>query len=302
MELRQLEYFVAVVEEGTFTRAAERMHVTQPGVSAQIRRLERELGQELLDRSGRRVRLTDVGAAVFPHARAALAAVAAARQAVDELTGLVRGRVAVGMVTSCPVLDLPALLAEFHRRHPGVEITLSEADSDRMVEELRTGRLDLAIIGMGTEPPPGLWARVLTDEALFAAVAPGDPLAGRETVALAELRGRSLICLPSGTGVRSCLNQACAEAGFAPRVTFEATDPEVLVRLAARGMGVAVLPESLAVAHADQLRAVEIVRPRLRSCLALAWRAEGPLSPAAKALLDHARAILAAAGEEQATA
>jgi hypothetical protein len=100
--------FVTVVEEANFTKAAARVHVAQPGVSAQIRRLERELGQELLDRSGRSVRLTEAGAAVLPYARAALSAVAGARLAVDELTGLVRGRVAVGTVTSHYV-DLPGL-------------------------------------------------------------------------------------------------------------------------------------------------------------------------------------------------
>src|SRR3954465_15032953 len=100
MELRQLAYVVAVAEEGGFTRAAARVHVAQPGVSAQVRRLERELGQELLDRSGRAVTLTEAGRAVLPYARAALAAAAHARLAVDELAGLVRGRVTVGMITS----------------------------------------------------------------------------------------------------------------------------------------------------------------------------------------------------------
>jgi DNA-binding transcriptional LysR family regulator len=98
MELRQLKYFVAVEEEGSFTSAAAKVHVAQPGVSAQIRRLEHELGQDLLDRSGRTVRLTEVGAAVLPYARAAIAAAAGARLAVDELSGLLRGHVAIGMV------------------------------------------------------------------------------------------------------------------------------------------------------------------------------------------------------------
>src|SRR3954466_14927911 len=123
MELRQLEYFVTVVEEAGFTRAAARLHVAQPGVSAQIRRLERELGQELLDRSGRSVRLTEVGAAVLPYARAALAAVDGVPLAVDERTGLLRGQVAIGTVTSHS-FDLPGLLADFHEDHPAVQITL----------------------------------------------------------------------------------------------------------------------------------------------------------------------------------
>ncbi|MGZ3585118.1 MAG: LysR family transcriptional regulator, partial [Ktedonobacterales bacterium] len=110
MELRQLEYFVAVAEEASFTKAAARVHAAQPGVSAQIRQLERELGQDLFDRTGRTVRLTAVGAAVLPYARAALEAVAAARLAVDELTGLLRGRVAVGMLTACSIVSLFDLL------------------------------------------------------------------------------------------------------------------------------------------------------------------------------------------------
>src|SRR6478735_9102003 len=129
MELRQLEYFVAVAEAANFTRAAERVHVAQPAVSAQIQRLERELGQQLLDRSRRAVRLTAAGEAALPYARAVLAAVAGMHVAVDELTALVRGTVTIGTVTSHNV-DMPALLADFHADHPNVEITLSTDSSD----------------------------------------------------------------------------------------------------------------------------------------------------------------------------
>src|ERR1035438_4832839 len=125
MELHELEYLVAVAEEASFTRAAGRVHVAQPGVSAQIRRLEREFGEELFDRSGRTVRLTEVGSAVLPYARTALRAVDGTRLAVDELASLVRGRVAVGMVTACSTPALFDLLAEYHRRYPAVEISIS---------------------------------------------------------------------------------------------------------------------------------------------------------------------------------
>ena len=132
MELRQLEYFVAVAEDANFTRAAERLHVAQPGVSAQIKQLERELGLPLLDRTGRTVTLTEAGAAVLPFARAALGAVAGSKQAVDELTGLVRGRVAIGTITSCPAVAIADLIDGFHRTYPGIEITLSQDNSDRL--------------------------------------------------------------------------------------------------------------------------------------------------------------------------
>lgn len=290
MELRQLAYFVAVVEEAGFTRAAERLHVAQPGVSAQIRRLERELGQELLDRSGRSVRPTEVGAAVLPYARAALSAVSGVRPAVEELTGLVRGHVAIGTVTSHNV-DLATLLAEFHEDHPAVEITLTEDSSDRLVDALRGGRLDAAIIAFGTTPPPDLETHVVTEDAVVAAVSPDHELSGRSTIPLDALRGRVLISLPQGTGIRSLLNEACAAAGFTPHIAFEAGTPAVLVQLAARGLGIAIVPSGIARPRED-LRTLTITRPALRGTLAFAWRAEGPISPAARALIGRARRLI----------
>ncbi|MCG8918614.1 LysR substrate-binding domain-containing protein [Actinokineospora sp. PR83] len=294
MELRQLEYFVAVVEAGGFTRAAERVRVAQPGISAQIRKLEREFGQPLLDRSARAVRLTEAGAAVLPYARAALVAVEDARLAVDELVGLVRGRVAVGTVTSHAV-DLPSLLAAFHDAHPGVEMTLVEGSSDVLVERLRAGTLDAAIVSLGPNPPADLDALVVADEAIAAAVGRGHPLAGRSSVRLAELDGLPLISLPPGTGIRSHLDAACAAAGFAPAVAFEAGDPVLLAQLAARGLGVAILPDSLARSRPD-LHPLAITSPALSGRLAFAWRATGPGSPAGRALLALARRTLEVVG------
>src|SRR6478752_8945495 len=126
MELRQLEYFVAVAEEANFTRAAERVHISQSGVSAQIRQLENDLGATLIDRSGRSATVTPAGAAALEQARQVLASVTAMRRAVDDVTGLIRGRIAVGMVTACMVTPLFDALAAFHSAHPGVEIALSE--------------------------------------------------------------------------------------------------------------------------------------------------------------------------------
>jgi DNA-binding transcriptional LysR family regulator len=285
MELHQLEYLVAVAEEGSFTQAARRVHVAQPGVSAQIGRLERELGQQLFDRAGRTVRLTEVGAAVLPYARAALGAVGAARLAVDELTGLMHGRVTVGMVTACSVTTLFDLLADFHQQHPAVEIALSEASSDELAAALRDGRLDLALIGVGGSSPAGLAIRVLLDERLVAAVRPDDPLAGRTTVTLPALQQRRLISLPPGTGLRTCIDEACAAAGLRARIALEASALGAVAQLAMRGLGVAILPASVASVHQAELQAVEIIRPALRSRIELAWRPAGAASPAARALI-----------------
>jgi DNA-binding transcriptional LysR family regulator len=291
MQLRQLEYFVAVAEEANFTRAAARVNVAQPGVSAQIRRLERELGQELLDRSGRTVRLTQAGAAVLPYARAALAAVTGARHAVDELAGLVRGHVTIGTVTSHNV-DLAGLLAGFHEDHPAVEITLAEAASDQLVESLQTGLLDAAIISLADGTPPGIELHVVADEPLVAAVSHHHALAPRTTISVRDLREEPLISLPKGSGLRASLDGAFATTGVSPRVAFEASDPETVAELAGRGLGVAILPQSVATARPRQLRAIALTRPKLRGRLAFAWRAEGPISPAARTLIRHAGTVL----------
>jgi DNA-binding transcriptional LysR family regulator len=289
MELHQLEYFLAVVEEGGFTRAAARLRVAQPGVSAQIRKLERELGLPLLDRTTRSVHITAAGEAVLPHARAALAAVDAARQAVDELAGLTRGRVAVGTVSSHTV-DLATLLAEFHTSWPDVEITLVEDVNDRLIESVREGTLDAAIVAYA-RVPEGLDDHVISDEAIDAAVWDGHELAGRETVRLTELRDRALICLPRGGGIRAILDAACAKAGFVPRVAFEAGSPQVVEQLAARHLGIAILPASIA-RHRPHLHPLRITNPDLRGRLGLAWRRTVPASPAAAAWLRHARTYL----------
>jgi len=294
MELRQLEYFVAVAEEGSFTRAAARVHVAQPGVSAQVRRLERELGEDLLDRSARTVRLTPVGAAVLPYARAALDAVAHARLAVDELAGLVRGHVAVGMLTSFSS-DLPDLLAAFHGAHPEVRITLAEANSDDLLAGLQAGRFDVVLAGLAGSPPAGVETEVVLDEAIVAAVARDDALAARGAITLNDIRERPIISLPRGTSLRTALDRACRAAGFEPRIAFEASDPYVLAQLARRGLGVAIVPASLAAAHPDEVHALAFRDPPLRGRVVLAWRAAGSVGPAARAFIAHARTGLGGA-------
>ncbi|WP_320781394.1 LysR substrate-binding domain-containing protein [Streptomyces sp. CRN 30] len=267
-----MQYLLAVVEWGGFTRAAERLHLAQPGVNAQIRQPERELGRPLLDRSGRTVTTTAVGEAVLPHARAALAAVEGMRQTVDEFTGLVRGQVTIGLVSGAAAeeFDVAAVLAGFHEEHPGVETVLREDTSARMRTALRRGELDLALAGVTeADPPPGADLRIVVDVPLVAAVPVGDPLlvpADRSTLPLAAFTGRPLISLPRGTGSRGTLDNACRRAALRPHNAFEAAAPALLARLAAAGLGVAVLPDVPAeAAAAPGLRTLRLVPPDLRT-------------------------------------
>jgi DNA-binding transcriptional LysR family regulator len=285
MEIRQLEYFVAVAEEANFTRAAARVHISQSGVSAQIRQLEQDLGAPLLDRSGRRASVTSAGAAALEGARAVLAAVDALRQAVDEVNGLLRGRLVVGMVTACTVTPLFDGLSSFHVAHPGVDLTLTEDSSDRLIEHVRRGTVDLALVGASGAAPPELEALPIISERLVATVPFDHPLGDRQRTTLVEISKYPIVCMPQGTGIRAVFDEACAARGVRMDIALQASAPGAVADLAQRGLGVAVLSESMALSHADRLKALVIDDVDTLAVLALVW--PSVQSPALKGLLPH---------------
>ncbi|WP_328396078.1 LysR family transcriptional regulator [Nocardia sp. NBC_00416] len=287
MELRQLEYFVAVAEEQNFTRASERVHISQSGVSAQIRALEKELGTELFDRSARAVTLTVAGKAALEHARAALDAAGAVGQAVGEVIDLIRGTLTVGMVNGCTVTPLFDALATFHRSHPSVEISLSEDNSDRLVEAVRDGSLDLALIGTADPTPDGLQSHTIIREKLVAAVPPGHPLAARRRVTLRDLVTHPIVCMPPGTGLRTVFDRACAAQDLRPVIALQAGAADAIADLAARGLAVAVLSDSMAARYRDRLTALAIDGAEKPALLALVWRSTR--SPVVDKFLVHSR-------------
>jgi DNA-binding transcriptional LysR family regulator len=291
MDLRQLEYFVAVAEERNFTRAAQRVHISQSGVSAQIRQLERELGAELFDRSARTATLTVAGKAALEHARAALAAARAVGQAVGEVTDLIRGRLTVGMVTGCTITPLFDALAAFHRAHPGMELSLLEGSSDRLVEQVRAGAVDLALVGTAATTPDGLGALTIISERLVAAVPAGHPLARRPRITLRDLGAHPIVCMPTGTGLRAVFDQACAARHLQPVIALQASAADAIADLAIRGLGVAILSESMAARYRDRLTALTIDDIETPGLLALVWKS--PQSPAVRELLVHGRQAFA---------
>jgi DNA-binding transcriptional LysR family regulator len=292
MELRQLEYLVAVVEEGNFTRAAERVRISQSGISAQIRQLEKEVGLELVDRSDRVVRATAAGHAMLPYARAALGAVSGATLALDEITGITRGSVSVGMVTACGVPAVFDLLSDFHDRYPGIDITLAEDHSDALMKGVRDGRFDLALVGHTEKQLPGLAVKTLVDEPLVAAVGLGHPWASRSRATFAELVAQPLITMPTGTGIRSTFDAACRTSGHQPRIAFEASSADAVIRLARRGLGVAILAQSMTAPDA-RLHTLALTGPSVNSLLSFVWSAPTEARALAAASAPAARALIA---------
>lgn len=282
MDLRQLSYFIAVAEEGQFTRASLRVSVAQPAISAQIRRLERELGEDLFHRDQHGATLTEPGRALLPHAREALAAADAGRAAVASVRGLLHGRLLVGV--SRPMDPrLTAVLGAFHRSYPAVDITLREDHHQPLVNALTAGELDAAVIGVLEQSPAHpIHSRVIAVDPLVLLVPRDHPLNSGRPVTVRQLRGQPMITLPAGSGLRAVIERACGDAGFTAQIAAETSDLTSLVALATEGLGATVLPRS---AFADtELAVLPITRPTLRRHTALAWNPTRP-SPAGRAFL-----------------
>ncbi|MBE3008124.1 LysR family transcriptional regulator [Microbispora sp. NEAU-D428] len=284
MELRQLRYFVAVAEESHFTRAAERLHIAQSGLSASIRALERELGADLFRRNTRQVRLTPEGRALLVEARRALAASDAARDAVAAVRGLLRGSLSIGSLQCLHAVDLPAVLAGFVAAHPGLDIRLRHGGSGELVEQVREGRLDLALVSRPAREPDDVVMTPLAAEPLVLACAPGHPLAVLGRVGLEALRGERFVDFPPDWGTRTRADEALAASGVDRHVALEVTDVHSLLDLVGNGLGVALVPRSFS-AKTRRVRFLELADP------APMWEtvavSGAPGGAAATALLDE---------------
>jgi DNA-binding transcriptional LysR family regulator len=262
MELRHLTVFVAVAEEASFTRAADRLHMVQSAVSASVRGLERELGTSLFDRTTRRVELTDAGDALLPEARQVLAAVNTAREAVDQVSGGLRGTLRLGTMQGQAMrpISVPRLVAGFRAEHPGVEVHVSHTGgSVAMAEQVRTGRLDLAFLSLPDRRPPGLTLTPISSERMQIACAPDHPLAGRAEVDLAALADEPFIEFPEGWGTRMSTDRAFAAAGVARTIVYEVNDVASVIEFVSSGLAVALISPTLVIAG-DEVALVPVRR------------------------------------------
>ncbi|MEV6317769.1 LysR family transcriptional regulator [Streptomyces sp. NPDC051776] len=246
MELRHLEHFVAVAEERHFTRAAQRLVVSQSGLSASVRALERELGTQLFVRTTRSVELTGPGRALLVEASRALASVRAAKEAVAAVQGLLRGTLSVGTEQCIAGVDVAALLARFRSERPGVEVRLRQAGSAGLVAEVAAGRLDLAFVALCGPPPVDVRLLPLTHEPMVLLCHPGHRLAGSEEVHWGELGGESFVDFHPDWGARGLTDRGFAEARTERQVALEVGDVHSLIELVGHGLGVAVVPRPLA--------------------------------------------------------
>jgi DNA-binding transcriptional LysR family regulator len=287
MDIRQLRYFEAVARHRHFTRAAQELHIAQSALSHQVRQLERELGVELLRRTTRSVEPTEAGALVAARARTVLAETDSLQGEIDELRGLVRGRLAVGAMLFGGGLDIPALLASFTGAFPDVEVGVREGSASRMLKLLANGSLDVAF-ALEIEPPAAVDRLELSREELAAVTSPAHPLAGDEPLPLGALAPFPLIAFGPGSSSRRLTDLALADAGVAPRIAVESNDLALTRSLAARGLGVAILPRSFVELPGPEV-SFRPLAPPLKLRVTLWWQRGRRLTPAARAFVDFTR-------------
>ena len=287
MELRQLRAFVQVTHAGTFTRAAEELHLAQSAVSQAVGRLEAELGFELLRRTSRGVELTEAGAAVFERAREIVAGADAIRSDLAALRGLLEGTVALGTMLPPGPIDLPGLLASFHTGHPGIAVRVREGSAPEIVGLLRRDELDVAFTGLPADAlGEGLAGELMLSEELLL-IAPPDHGSGARS--LAELSGVPFIGYRRGSALRDTVDAPLRAVGAAPQIVFESDELVSVRELVARSLGVSIVPRSTVDGDGPEVEAIPI---GLERPLTLVWR-ERRQPPAAAAFLGFVRAAAA---------
>lgn len=285
MELRQVEYFVAVAGELSFTRAAERVHVVQSALSAAIAKLERELQVQLFDRSRQQIQLTAAGERFRTHANELLRVARSSADSVADFRGSLSGTVEFGSLISFGPMDVPRALGDFRRAHPFVRLRLrlSQSGASAYLAALLDGSLDLALVSVPNRFPPQLEMPLLFEEPMVFVCRDDHAMAGRHRLQLRDLGGEELVSYPPEFGLRRLIDEAFHAAGVSPQTFYEVpagfTDIAALV---ANGLGTTFMPASEA-RRFPELRSIPLTDPVIWQVF-LASPPAGQMTPATSRL------------------
>jgi LysR family hydrogen peroxide-inducible transcriptional activator len=285
MELHQLRYFCAVAETGSFSRAAEQSHISQPSLSQQILKLEDELGARLFDRLGRSVRLTDLGKTFLPRARAVLRELEAAKGDVVEHKDSVGGVVTIGVIPTVAPYLLPPYLTTFSKKFPQARLTVVEEITPVLLDRLRAGTIDVAILASPIRGHEFEFTPLLT-EPLFAALPAKHKLAARRSLSLKDLRSEPFLLLRDGHCFRATAVAACDRARLNPQIIFESGQFSSLLSMVGAGMRVSIVPE-MAIEKSAQCKYVRIADASATRTIGLLILRGRSLSRAHIGFLEH---------------
>jgi len=285
MEMHQLRYVVAVARAGTFSRAAEQCHVSQPSLSQQVRKLEEELGERLFDRLRREARLTAHGEAFLRRAARILEEVEAAKRESADARDLVRGSVTIGVLPTIAPYLLPGALAGFLKKHPGVEVIVQEDTTERLLKLALSCEIHFALASHPIRDERLEIEELFTEELLLA-LPPRHPLARRRTIAARELEGERLIVMREGHCLGDQVLGFCERREVRPAISFRSAQLETIQSLVASGLGISLLP---AMSAKNQSRFAPVYRslaqPRPSRQIIALWPRSRPLNRAAREFL-----------------
>jgi len=282
MDLAALRAFASVAEHGSFSLAAEQLHLTQPAVSKRVRLLEQDLGVPLFDRVGRKISLTEAGTALLPRARRLLNDAQELRRSVADLSGEVRGRLVMGTSHHIGLHRLPGPLREFTRNFPAVELDIRFMDSETACHAVEIGDLELAIVTLPPQPLPRLSLQKIWDDPLVFMVAGDHPLAGKRNIAPSTLLKEPAVLPSTGTYTRGILERALREKGLSLKLGMETNYLETIQMLVASGLGWSLLPQTQV---SDDVAVVNIKGMKLSRQLGAVTHEERSLSNAAAAMI-----------------
>lgn len=289
-DLRHVRCFLAVAEEGHFGRAASRLAMTQPPLSVAIRQLEDTVGTRLIDRTSRGVKVTAAGEALLPQARALLAAASEAVLTAREIGRGARGRLRVGFVGSLLFAGLPQWMRQFQEALPGIEVALVELNSQEQLDALSRGELDAGFV-LARRVPAGLQAATVHESPFVACLPSGHPAASAKRLTLGRLSEEPFVLFSRQVSpdYHARILEACAEAGFDPKVRHELRHWLSVVALVSQGMGVAIVPAPLKMSGMSGVVFRPLTGTRVMSTLQCVWPEGKPRTAALDALLDVVR-------------
>ena len=288
MDTSTLKTFVALARIGHMTRAAKTLHLTQPAVSAKLAKLEAHVGHRLFDRTPKGMILTQAGRVYLEHVEASLKTLEDGHVALDELAGLVRGKLAVGGGATATTYLLPSLLGQFHARYPGVRMFVREQGSQHIVEAVARGELDLGIVTLSSNFADNrVDVEPWIDDELVLIVPDAHPLAGHTHFEWSALRDQALVLFEASSAVRRLIDQRLSEQHIQTRAVMELRSIESIKQMVAQGIGAAFVSRLALESTQDFLRAA---RHPLGRQLAIVWRRDRQMSQATTSFLDMMRA------------
>ncbi|MCL6601979.1 MAG: LysR family transcriptional regulator [Paenibacillus sp.] len=292
MDIRQLEYFVQVARLKSFSKAAESLFITQPTISKMIRNMEIELGADLFYREGKSIRLTDAGEILLTKAQNIVDSFNSLSSELDSLRSLKQGHIRIGLPPMVGASFFPAVIGQFHKKYPEVTIRLHEDGAKKVENDVETGLLDVGVVVLPVNSARFHYFS-FNEEKLQLLVPIAHRLAGVESVPISDLSGEEFVLFREDFTLHDRIITECVKAGFQPKVVYESSQWDLISRMVAAGLGIALLPETICRdMDRSRIAVIPLTEPAIPWQLGMIWRRERYLSFAAREWVDFARELL----------